>query len=197
MVLPYATYLRVYEPLSALPEPDRSRWARHADSPRAVADRVEADFERWRRRGDTRRSSIMSSTRQVPFVWFIPFAAPDRRLALDAPSDLETVSGGAGRPRPFRPSAARRPTMVSVSAVSPSSAGGSRGSADALVELDHGGLVHLMGDLMGDAAPRADRPAAKVAAVLDGMLRDPVVARATYERSRGRWRSVQALSTAN
>ncbi|MEU7060173.1 hypothetical protein [Streptomyces sp. NPDC046197] len=30
VVVPYATYLRVYEPLAAFPEPERSQWARYA-----------------------------------------------------------------------------------------------------------------------------------------------------------------------
>ena len=33
MVLPYAAYLRVYEPLSAFAEPERSRWAAYAAAP--------------------------------------------------------------------------------------------------------------------------------------------------------------------
>jgi hypothetical protein len=31
VVVPYAAYLRVYEPLGAFPEPERSHWARYAD----------------------------------------------------------------------------------------------------------------------------------------------------------------------
>ncbi|MFI1826726.1 hypothetical protein ACH41E_09805 [Streptomyces sp. NPDC020412] len=30
MIVPYATYLRVYEPLAAFPEPERAHWARYA-----------------------------------------------------------------------------------------------------------------------------------------------------------------------
>ncbi|CAM5226602.1 hypothetical protein SHIRM173S_09889 [Streptomyces hirsutus] len=30
VIVPYATYLRVYEPLTAFPEPERSHWARYA-----------------------------------------------------------------------------------------------------------------------------------------------------------------------
>ncbi|MFF5534335.1 hypothetical protein ACFY71_17910 [Streptomyces cinerochromogenes] len=33
VVVPYAAYLRVYEPLGAFPEPERSHWARYADRP--------------------------------------------------------------------------------------------------------------------------------------------------------------------
>jgi hypothetical protein len=33
VVVPYATYLRVYEPLAAFPEPERGHWARYARTP--------------------------------------------------------------------------------------------------------------------------------------------------------------------
>ncbi|MDH6629828.1 hypothetical protein M2271_007667 [Streptomyces sp. LBL] len=33
VIVPYATYLRVYEPLAAFPEPERSHWARYARRP--------------------------------------------------------------------------------------------------------------------------------------------------------------------
>ncbi|MGW3358690.1 hypothetical protein ACWDFL_25240 [Streptomyces bungoensis] len=33
MVVPYAAYLRVYEPLAAFPEPERTHWARYARRP--------------------------------------------------------------------------------------------------------------------------------------------------------------------
>ncbi|WP_055494495.1 hypothetical protein [Streptomyces sp. TP-A0356] len=33
VIVPYASYLRVYEPLAAFPEPERSHWARYARSP--------------------------------------------------------------------------------------------------------------------------------------------------------------------
>lgn len=31
MLVPYAAYLRVYEPLAAFPEPERTYWYRYAD----------------------------------------------------------------------------------------------------------------------------------------------------------------------
>ncbi|GAA2268939.1 hypothetical protein GCM10010145_50630 [Streptomyces ruber] len=33
VIVPYASYLRVYEPLAAFPEPERSHWARYAERP--------------------------------------------------------------------------------------------------------------------------------------------------------------------
>ena len=63
----------------------------------------------------------------------------------------------------------------------------------ALVELDYGGLVHLM----DDKALCADESVAEMAAVLDGMQRDRAVALAMYERVQARWRCVRALENAN
>jgi hypothetical protein len=33
LIVPYASYLRVYEPLAAFPEPERTHWARYAERP--------------------------------------------------------------------------------------------------------------------------------------------------------------------
>lgn len=307
-MFPYAAYLRVYEPLSAFPEPDRSVWARYVNSadrprrvvaleaehgaaihrlvavppvvaparesadayvrrttdmtfvcpwqtrlrswmafsafratlsrtvadafaPRVVAEQAEVDFERWKRRGDTLRPYIQSSTWSVPFAWFIPFAATERCLVLGAPAEPEgeprapdtsrgrssVRPGAAGGPTTAVPTrtliyvtsmaAARRRTAAASKALR--IATGDYGFAigdvatlgrwlegfhpQGLVELDYGGLVHLM----DDDALRADESVAEVAAVFERMARDPVVARAMHERLRSRWRSVQALSTAN
>jgi hypothetical protein len=329
-VLPYPAYLRVYEPLTAFPEPDRSTWARYADSldrprrttalavehgaaihrllasppvvaparestdayvrrtsdrtficpwqtrlrswaafsafrttlsaavaesfvPRIAADQAEADFERWKGRGDTLRRHILSSTWRVPLAWFVPFSAGERCLVLGAPpaepksgSQVGTQGvdrrpgdlpgpGPGGRPGPVggptttapprtlmyvtSMGLARRRLAAAIPALR--GASGDRGLGigdgprvgdgfgvggvatlgrwlegfhpDALVELDYGGLVHLL----TDEALRADESVAEVAAVLEGIVRDRVVARAMYERLRTRWRSVQALSNAN
>ncbi|HEU5156693.1 MAG TPA: hypothetical protein VFU43_06815 [Streptosporangiaceae bacterium] len=329
-MLPYAAYLRVYEPLSAFPEPDRSAWARYADSPdrprriaalaaehdaaihrlvarpqvvapadestdayvrrttdmtfvcpwqtrlrswtafssfratlprvvadsfapRSEAERVEADFERWKRRGDTLRSYILSNTWHVPFAWFIPFSADERCLALGPSAGPERDARSGGRshgrsttgsteesgigsasgscagstawPGTAGPQATAIPartllyvtSMIQARRRVGAAVGALRGAAGepgtglgvgdaealgrwlegfhpgALVELDYGGLVHLI----DDEALRADESVAEAAAMLDGMMRDPVVARAMYERLRSRWRSVQALANAN
>jgi hypothetical protein len=42
-VLPYAAYLRVYEPLSAFSEPERSRWAAYAAAPQRRGSTLEAE----------------------------------------------------------------------------------------------------------------------------------------------------------
>lgn len=64
----------------------------------------------------------------------------------------------------------------------------------ALLELDYGGLVHLL----DDRALRADESVAEMAVALTGMERGEVeLTVAMYKRLLARWRPVRALETAN
>jgi hypothetical protein len=64
----------------------------------------------------------------------------------------------------------------------------------ALVELDYGGLVHLL----DDGALRADESVAEMAVALTGMERGEVeLTVAMYKRLLARWRPVRALESAN
>jgi hypothetical protein len=308
-VLPYPAYLRVYEPLHAFAEPDRSAWARYADSddrpsraaalteehtaalhrlvavppvvaparesghafvrrtadttficpwqvrlrswlafsrfraalppgvansfvPGAVADLVEADFERWKQRSPGLRPYILSSNWHVPLAWFAAFEPGERCLNLgprtagpvsdNAPpggqsEQVNQPEPGGGIPITAVPARtliyvtsmaqARRRVAKAVRSIRNAGIGDAFEVGDvatlgrwleefhphALVELDYGGLVHLV----DDTALRADESAAEVAAVLDGMQRDRAVALAMYERVQARWRSVRALENAN
>ncbi|MGH3322008.1 MAG: hypothetical protein ACRDN9_17905, partial [Streptosporangiaceae bacterium] len=63
-----------------------------------------------------------------------------------------------------------------------------------LVELDYGGLVHLL----DDDRLRADQSVADVAATLTALeTGHPQLAGVLYERLLARWRGVQALESAN
>ncbi|MQA93971.1 MAG: hypothetical protein GEV11_04750 [Streptosporangiales bacterium] len=63
-----------------------------------------------------------------------------------------------------------------------------------LVELDYGGLVHLL----DDAALQADQSVAEVAAALTGLeTGQEELTMAMYKRLTGRWKSVQARESAN
>jgi hypothetical protein len=63
-----------------------------------------------------------------------------------------------------------------------------------LVELDYGGLVHLL----DDAALRADESVAEVAAAITGMETGQAeLAVAMHKRVVARWRVVRALESAN
>jgi hypothetical protein len=64
----------------------------------------------------------------------------------------------------------------------------------ALVELDYGGLVHLL----DDGALRADQSVAEVAAAITGLETGELeLAVAMYQRLSGRWRALQAAETAS
>ncbi len=64
----------------------------------------------------------------------------------------------------------------------------------ALVELDYGGLVHLL----DDGALRADQSVAEVAAAITGLETGELeLAVAMYQRLSGRWRTLQAAETAS
>jgi hypothetical protein len=297
-VLPYAAYLRVYEPLTAFAEPDRSAWERYAVSvglprrasaldvehaaamrrlvsrppvvapdresthayvrrseemiyvcpwqirlrswlaftrfrarlppgvadsfvPGKLADKVESDFEQWKQRSSTLRSYILSSNWHVPLAWFVPFGPSERCLVLGSPEAQEAQGGrpegGAGGPT----TAARERTLVYTTpmpearrrvatAIRVVCRTAPRGGFEvgnlatlgnwlegfhpfALVELDYGGLVHLV----DDKALRSDESVAEVAAVLDCLERDEVVAIAMYQRVQARWRSVRTIENAN
>lgn len=64
----------------------------------------------------------------------------------------------------------------------------------ALVELDYGGLVHLL----DDGALRADQSVAEVAAAITGLETGELeLAVAMYQRLSGRWQALQAAETAS
>ena len=63
-----------------------------------------------------------------------------------------------------------------------------------IVELDYGGLVHLL----DDDALRADQSVAEVSAAISACREgQPELAGALYQRLRSRWRALEALEAAN
>ena len=75
-----------------------------------------------------------------------------------------------------------------------SDAGWRSSTRRALVELDYGGLVHLL----DDGALRADQSVAEVAAAITGLETGELeLAVAMYQRLRNRWRAVQAAESAS
>jgi len=65
---------------------------------------------------------------------------------------------------------------------------------DSLVELDYGGLVHLL----DDGALRADQSVAEVSAAINALISgEPEMAIAMYGRVTRRWRALAALQRAS
>ncbi|MQA87906.1 MAG: hypothetical protein GEV03_25595 [Streptosporangiales bacterium] len=212
-ICPWHTRLRSW---LALAEFRSSMPARVVDSfvPPAVARQVEADFERWKRGNPQVRPHILTSTWQIPLPWFVPFRSSERWLVLGDGAGGGRDTGGpttaaATRTLGYVTSMAQaRRRVARALAVVRRRLGDSAvlvGVEDvgrwleefhprSLVELDYGGLVHLL----DDAALRADQSVAEVGAVLSGLdAGQSELAVAMYKRLVTRWRVVQDLETAN
>ncbi len=196
----YAAYLRIYEPVAAFHEPDRSRWAAYAASParprrrdsltvehaealrRAIAapQVVVPDEESehaYVRRADgvtyvcpwqTRLRCLLSYGRMISATGS---ALPGLVLARDEQQTMNDLTrlADAGRwLEDFHPYS--------------------------LVELDYGGLVHLL----SDEALGNDQSAAEIGAAIDGVAKgERGLAAAMYKRAHSRWRACAEYEMAN
>ncbi|GII58741.1 hypothetical protein Pth03_71300 [Planotetraspora thailandica] len=182
--------------------------------PQTVAERTADAFDRFKRYEHSLRTNIRSSTWHVPTPWFVPFDSAERWLVLGAEQTESTEHSAPTTTAPPRnmlyvtsmAQARRRvaralvvirrhvgyvPTLGEVEDVGrwleefhPHS----------LVELDYGGLVHLMSDEM----LQNDQSVAEIATALGGLDNgQEELAFAMYQRVIARWRSVQALQFAN
>jgi hypothetical protein len=244
----YAAYLRIYEPVSAFHEPDRSRWVAYAASStrprrrdslavehaealrRAVTTPWVAVPEResehayvrrvdgttyvcpWQTRrrcllayGQMRSGSgeeagparlyIMASTWTVPLTWFVPFTRAERWLSL---GDGRGRADTAATASPTRALVYTTPMTRARRRVARGLAEVGRWLEDfhpySLVELDYGGLVHLV----SDDALRRDQSVAEIRAAIDGAARGECeLAVAMYMRARDRWRAFAEFEQAN
>jgi hypothetical protein len=182
--------------------------------PQRVAEQADLAFEGWKRGATSLSPHILSSTWQVPLAWFVPFVAKERWLVLGGQNDAEAHSGGPTTATPTRtliyvtPMAqARRRVARALNVVQRQVGEGFElGEVESvgrwleefhphsLVELDYGGLVHLL----DDAALRADESVAEVGAAITGMETGQAeLAVAMHKRVVARWRVVRALESAN
>jgi hypothetical protein len=288
-VLPYAAYLRVYEPLTAFAPQDQTRWARYAESrdrprragalevehsesvrrllgvppapapereslnaylrrvegtlyvcpwqsrlrswlafasfrgslpvklahrfvPQAIAEQTADDFDRFKRREQSLRTHIRTSTWHVPTSWFAPFDSAERWLVLGPGQPAEpgaattaapprnmlyVTSMSQARRRVARALVVIRRHVGQVAALDEVEEVGrwlEEFHPHSLVELDYGGLVHLM----DDETLQGDQSVAEVATALTSLDNgQEELAFAMYQRVILRWRSVKALETAN
>ena len=168
------------------------------------------------------RIHIQTRAWSVPPAWFVPFAPDERWLVLGAGGD--PGDGGRATATPTRTliyattmARARRRVRRALAAFRragmPHVAGLADDSVprvvteleqigcwleefhpDSLVELDYGGLVHLL----DDGALRSDQSVAEVSAVISALLSgEPEMAIAMYGRVTRRWRALAALERAS
>ncbi|GAA2110233.1 hypothetical protein GCM10009780_65230 [Actinomadura alba] len=191
--------------------------------PAPLADQVTGEFERWKRQSRTVRPHILSSTWHIPIAWFVPFVPAERWLVLTSGPKTDDHAAGGGRvhegdspvtPAPVRTlvyvtsmAEARRRVERAVAVVR-SGLGEDRAwsevqtvgwwlaefHAEALVELDYGGLVQLF----DDQALSTDQSVAEASVALAGLEQGKVeLTLAMYRRLLTRWRFVRALEAAN
>lgn len=180
--------------------------------PPATAEAARRELARWQGAGADLRSHVLTSTWAVPLRWFAVVDEADRRT-LTGPRHT-----GGGLPVPgttaersvvfrSRMTQARRRVARAHEVLSAGVEDGPElaGLAElarwlggfhlsSLVELDYGGLVHLM----DDDALAEDSSAADVAGALAALARgDSETASRCYERVADRWQAYQHRELAN
>jgi hypothetical protein len=208
-VCPWRTRLRCWEALaefrSGLPDELADTFV-----PAALAEAAEGEHERWRRERPQVHSAILSSNWEVPLAWFALFEPSERQLALgDRRSRQASPAAGVVRELVYvsAMSRVRRRLARALATVRRALGDGPLTEAveslgrwleefhpHALVELDYGGLVHLL----DDAALAEDESVADVAAALRALSGgDGQKAQECYQRLAGRWQAVAAVQSAS
>ncbi|MEV0281901.1 hypothetical protein AB0I22_36715 [Streptomyces sp. NPDC050610] len=191
-VCPWRTRLRGWQALEGLTE-QLPGLVLDAALPPVVRRQAEADYERWRERNPDARPWIKTATWHVPVRWFVLFAAEEREydkgddaLVLRYRTPMVEARRRVARAlRTLKDSLEEGPLIDGLVEVGrwleefhPRS----------LVELDYGGLVHVVpeADLADDRS--AEDVAEGLAALRDG---DGAGAGAAYGRLTDRWSAVR------
>ncbi|WP_327088994.1 hypothetical protein OIE66_42970 [Nonomuraea sp. NBC_01738] len=178
--------------------------------PNAIAEQTADDFDRFKRTGGSSalRTHIRTTAWHVPPSWFIPFDGNERWLVLGPmpAQDLTTTTGrnliyvtsmAQARRRSARALQVLRKHLGDVASgldVEDIARWLEEFHPHSLVELDYGGLVHLM----DDDALQADQSVAELSAALTGLdTGQEELAFAMYQRVILRWKSMQHLESAN
>ena len=186
------------------------RGASPSVAPRARFDRGRGSTSDAERLGDPElRSHQLSSTWQVPLRWFVLVDQSERVVRVGAPAGSAGPPRTTGRSLVYRTamSRARRRTARALAVLRRSVDDGavSAGVEDlgrwleefhprSLVELDYGGLVHLLDDDSLQTDESARDVAGALAALGEG---DERAAAAAYTRVTGRMKALQAVESAS
>ncbi|MFE6049763.1 hypothetical protein ACFQ6N_03300 [Kitasatospora sp. NPDC056446] len=217
-VCPWATRLRSWQALEELRAGAPVALVDTALPP-AAREAAEADRERWRAEHPDARPWILTSRWEVPVRWFLPFGDEDRCFVPGGglpDGGGGEGEGGGGERRDGRPAAlfylvpmaqARRRVARAYRALREAVPDGdlTRGAERvgrwleefhprSLVELDYGGLVHLL----GPERLLADRSAGELEEGLRALRAgDTAEALRVHGELTARWRRVLALRHAN
>jgi hypothetical protein len=183
--------------------------------PRLAADSAESAYDDWTASHPDDPAPIVTSTWQVPIPWFVLFEPEERRLVLGErrASGAQLTPGLAqtgldralvyltamsrARRRSAKARAVVRRTLgegFALDALEETGRWLEQFHPHSIVELDYGGLVHLV----DDEELSADTSVADVAGALEALGRaDAEAAGECYERVAGRWRALGAREHAN
>ena len=179
--------------------------------PAETVRRASAELDAWRLSRPDERSCQLTSAWQVPLRWFVLVDAEERTVRLGRPAGGggTSVDRRAGRSLTYRTpmSRARRRTARALDVLrrTVEDRDVAAGLEDlgrwleefhprSLVELDYGGLVHLL----DDTALTQDESAADIAAALAALREgDPAGATAAYGRVTARMQALRAVESAN
>lgn len=206
LLCPWRTRVRACEALGDFRDPLPEELA-DMFVPRALAEVSEDELEQWRVEHPALHTHIVSSTWQVPLRWFILVEAEEREVSLGSPAAGTTRVTGRSLVYRTAMSRARRRAARALAVLRRTVDDGmvTAGVEDlgrwleefhprSLVELDYGGLVHLL----DDAELRQDESARDVAEALralgDG---EPVKAAGAYARVTARMKALQGVESAN
>jgi hypothetical protein len=146
-VCPWQTRLRCWEALDDV-RADLPATLVDAVLPQVVVDETLDDYRRWRLDNPDARTHIRTARWYVPVEWFAAVAHDERRLSLAAPRELVYRTGmGQARRRVARALRTTR-RMLDDAVVTSSVEDLARWLEEfhprSVVELDYGGLVHLL-----------------------------------------------------
>ena len=210
LVCPWRTRLRALQALEdfAADLPDELL---EAFLPVELVRKAAAELDVWRATSPDQRSCQLTSPWQVPLRWFVLVDAQERQVRLGQPAGGggTSVDRLAGRSLVYRTamSRARRRTARALAVLRRTVEDGevAAGLEDlgrwleefhprSLVELDYGGLVHLLDDTALAQDESAGDITAALAALGEG---DTAGAGAAYARVTARMKALRAVESAN
>ncbi|MEX2290071.1 MAG: hypothetical protein WD794_07085 [Mycobacteriales bacterium] len=207
LLCPWSTRLRSLEALedflADVPGQLVEAWV-----PRAAADGVSEQLVAWRRAHPGERAHQVCSTWHVPLRWFVLVDPVERAVQLGSgPSGVRSRLMGRSLVYRTPMSRARRRVARALAVLRSTVEGGTvlAGLEDlgrwleefhprSLVELDYGGLVHLLDDAELSSDESARDVALVLAALAEGNAERAAVA---YERVSARMKALQAVDSAN
>jgi hypothetical protein len=209
LVSPWRTTLRAQEALldfsAELPDV-----VVDAFTSRTLLESAEVELDRWRAEHGTVATHVRTCTWQVPLRWFVLVDPQEREISLGERTEASVgLARRTGRSLVYRTAMSRARRRVaqalSVLRTALQDDAVTEGLEDlgrwleefhprSLVELDYGGLVHLL----DDAELTQDESARDMAQALNHLAAgDGAEAAAAYQRMTARMKALQAVETAN